>query len=250
MIVTPVKTRKVLPNEITLSKFLDESINKLEENSVVAIAAKVVSICEGRVVGLESAKKEDLIQEEASLYLPPSINKYDVSFSITNNILIANAGIDESNGNDAYILWPKDPTGSANEIREHLRKKYSLKNLGVIITDSTTRPLQWGTTGIAIAYSGLRPLKDYIGSKDLFDREMQYQKASIINGLAAAAALVMGEGNEQTPLAIITDATFIEFHGKDPSTQELESLKIEPQDDLFAPFLTSADWLPGKKNKK
>ena len=47
-----------------------------------------------------------------------------------------------------------------------------LKKVGVIITDSKTTPLRWGTSGVAISYSGFSPLKNYIGSPDIFGKEM------------------------------------------------------------------------------
>ena len=36
--------------------------------------------------------------------------------TIKNNLLIPSAGIDESNANHNYILWPKDPAGIAKKI--------------------------------------------------------------------------------------------------------------------------------------
>ncbi|MDB5181359.1 MAG: putative F420-0--gamma-glutamyl ligase, partial [Candidatus Saccharibacteria bacterium] len=219
---------------------------QLEEGTVVAIAAKIVSLCEGRAIPMDAVDKDELIAQESSWYLPRTSSRYNVSFTITRNMLIPTAGIDESNANDHYILWPKDVQESANRIRKHLQEKYKLKNLGVIITDSTTRPMQWGTTGIAVAFSGFKPLKDYIGTDDIFGRTMQFQKSNIANGLAAAAVLLMGEGSEQTPLCVISDLSFIEFQDNDPTAAELESLIIAPEDDLYAPFLTAVDWQKGQ----
>lgn len=244
MIITVYKTAKVTSQSHNLYDVLDAALPQLAEDCVVAIAAKIVSLCEGRVVPLAQAPKTELIRQESQRYLPPD-GKYDVGFSITRNILIPSAGIDESNSNDHYILWPQDLQRSVNAIREHLVKKHSLRHVGVVITDSTTRPLQWGTTGIAIAYSGFKPLKDYIGQDDLFGRKMQFQKSSIANGLAAAAVTMMGEGSEQTPIALLQDLPFVEFQDRNPSNEELAALRIEPQDDLFWPLLKNASWQPG-----
>ncbi|MDR2416268.1 MAG: coenzyme F420-0:L-glutamate ligase [Candidatus Peribacteria bacterium] len=60
------------------------------------------------------------------------------------------AGIDESNANGYFILYPKDCLSFCKEVHQLLCKKFAIRNLGVIITDSTTRPLRWGVSGIAI----------------------------------------------------------------------------------------------------
>lgn len=245
MIVQTIKTRRVTANACTLLELLDESIPELKERTVVIITSKVVSLCEGGVVPIDSVDKDELIAKYADYYLPRNLSRYNVSFTITEGKLMPGAGIDESNGDEQYILWPQDAQKSANESRAHLMQKYGLKELGVIITDSTTRPFQWGTTGIGVAYSGFEPLKNYVGTKDLFGREFVFHKNNIMNGLAAAAVVQMGEGAEQTPLAIIEDVPFVRFVDHDPTAEELASLVIEPEDDVYAPFFRNAPWERG-----
>lgn len=249
MIVKAIKTRKVTPSVCTLLELLDESIHELHERTVVVVTSKVVSLCEGGVVPIDSVGKDELIARYATYYLPRTLSRYNVSFTITEGKLMPSAGIDESNGDGDYILWPKDAQQSANEVRAHLMEKYNTKELGVIITDSTTRPFQWGTTGIGVAYSGFEPLKDYVGTKDLFGREFLFHRNNIMNGLAAAAVVLMGEGAEQTPLATIEDVPFVEFVSHDPTVEELQKLAIAPEDDLYAPFFKNAKWLRGKAGK-
>ena len=99
---------------------------------------------------------------------------------------------------------------------------------------------------MAIAHSGFNPLKDYVGQKDIFGRELQFQKSNIANGLAAAAVTLMGEGNEQTPLALLEDISFVEFQKRNPTEQELADLLIEREDDIYFPFLKPAPWQKGK----
>jgi len=154
MIVTPIKTDKILPGRLTIFEILDKAITELKEGSVVAVTSKVVSICEGRVVPIGSVDKEKLIRQEADYYLPPTLSKYGISFSITKNTLIPMAGIDESNGNGNYILWPADPQKTVNEVRQYLVKRFGLKKVGVVITDSSAMPLRYGTVGIVVSHSG------------------------------------------------------------------------------------------------
>jgi len=246
MKVTPVKTHKITPGD-NLLQILDTYIRPLGENTVVAIASKIIAICEGRIEKIGEVDKDVLIEKEADFFLPRRENKYEVSLTITQNNLVATAGIDESNGDGYYILWPKNLQESANKIREHLTKKHSIKNIGVVITDSRTTPLRWGVTGLAIAYSGINPLHSYVGQKDIFGRKMEFTEESIVDGLAAAATVTMGEGAEQTPLAIVEDIPFVQFLARNPTKEELAMLKIAPEDDLYAPLLTSVNWQKGKK---
>lgn len=248
MIVSAIKTHKITQEDSDLFRILDQYIDTLKENSVLAVTSKIVSICEGSLLKMEGADKEKLIEENSQFFIPRASNKYNISFTITNNILSASAGIDESNGNGFYILWPKNPQESANKIREYLAQKFNLKNFGVIITDSKTTPLRWGVTGIALSHSGFLALNDYIGKPDLFGRPFVYEKLNVSDSLAATAVLEMGEGSEQTPLAIISDLKNIEFQDRNPTEEELENLKIKIEDDLFAPFLKNAEWKIGLRS--
>lgn len=246
MKIKAIKTKKITPGSIGLFELLDKYILELTESSILAVTSKVVSICEGRVVLVEKANKDELVKREADLYLPREENKYDVYLTIKDSQLVATAGIDESNGAGYYILWPKDPQKTANEIREYLTTRFNIERVGVIITDSKTTPLRWGTSGVAIAHSGFRALKDYIGTEDLFGRKLKMTKASIIDGLAAAAALEMGEGNEQTPMAVISDLSQVEFTMRNPTSEELKELEINIEDDLYGSILKRAPWRKGK----
>jgi len=246
MKIHTLKTRKVTPECCTIFELLDESITSLPDGSVVAIASKVVSLCEGGVVPLEGTDKDELIAAHSSQYIDRSLSRYHVSFAIARGRLAPGAGIDESNAGGYYILWPQDAQKSANDIRTYLRQKYGLKNLGVIITDSTTRPMQWGTTGVALAHSGFKALRDYVGTLDLFGRPFEFHKNNISQGLAAATVLPMGEGAEQTPIAIAEDLPFVEFQDNNPTEAELKALEIMPEDDLYAPFLQNAPWQRGR----
>lgn len=252
MIVKAIKTHKITSKDTDLFRVLDQYIETLEENSVLAVTSKIVSITEGRILKMDDGGndqvKERLIAENSQFYLPRTSNKYNISFTITNNILSASAGIDESNGNGFYILWPKNAQDSANKIREYLLEKFNLKNFGVIITDSKTTPLRWGVTGIALAHSGFLALNDYIGKPDLFGRAFVYEKLNTADSLASAAVLEMGEGSEQTPLAILSNLKSIQFQDRNPTEEELENSKIKMEDDLFAPFLNNANWQKGGRS--
>ena len=245
MITTPIKTHKVTPEDKDIFALLKKYLLPLKERSVVAVTSKVVAICEGRVVKMEGVDKDALVKDEVEYYLPKEENKYNFFLTVKDTIMIASGGIDESNGNGYYILWPKNSQESANSIREFLVQEYGLSEVGVIITDSKTTPLRRGVTGVTLAHSGFSALNDYIDKPDIFGRHLHVTKANIADGLAGAAVLVMGEGSEQTPLAILTDLPFVTFQKRNPNAEELTDLKIPMEEDIYASILTRAPWKKG-----
>lgn len=241
----PIKTHPIQPSERDLCAILDRYLTHVPERSVLAITSKVVSICEGRVLPMVGVDKQALIAGEAALYLPAD-PRYGVCLTIKENMLIATAGIDESNSDGHYVLWPSDAQASADAVREHLCQRFGLREVGVVITDSRTTPLRLGVTGVALAHSGFLALNDYVGTKDLFGRALRMTKVNVMDALATSAVLVMGEGSESTPLALLEDLPFVSFQARNPSADELAALRTSLEDDLYAPLLTRVDWRRGR----
>lgn len=247
MKVNAYKTHKIQPNE-NLTDILDKYLPHLEEKSVVAIASKIVGICEGRVVKKDSQEQKDaLVTQEADYYL--SEPHMGFLLTINHNMLVVNAGIDASNGDNVFSLWPKDPQKSVNTIREYLIKKHNLNTLGIILTDSKLSPLRWGVTGYALTHSGFHALNNYIGKSDIFGNKMLVEQTNVADSLATTATLTMGEGNEQQPLAIITELPFVTFQKQNPTEEELRALKMELTNDIYSDLLTAVEWKKGKKNQ-
>lgn len=246
MQVTAIKTHKITTQDTDIFTILDTYLPHVEENTVIAITSKIIAIAEGSVVEGKNVDKEKLAEEASEYYLPKETNKYGFTLSVKNGMFIASAGIDESNGNGVLVLWPKDPWGAAAKIRDHIRKKYTLKNCGVIVTDSKTTPLRWGVTGVGIAYAGFAPLNSYIGKPDIFGRPLHVTKENVLDGLAASAVLVMGEGSEQTPMTLINEIPFVEWQEENPKKEKIAALKISLEEDVYAAMLTAAPWKKGK----
>lgn len=253
MQIKTIKTRILVPPKDDLLKVIKKSIKKLPEKSIVVIASKVVSIWEGRCVEKENYKdKDDLIIQEADMYLPRAfIPGAWVMHTLKNNLFIPSAGVDESNANGYYILWPKNIKGTTKEIWTWLRKKYKVKNVGVIITDSHTNPLRRGVLGISLAHYGFNPLRDYRKKPDLFGRLLRMSQTNIADGLAVAAVVMMGERNESTPIAIITDIPWVQFVQKPvKSRKPYSSFEIKTSEDMYYPLFSSVPWKKGRKRKK
>lgn len=244
MKVHAISTPVVHPGD-DLFSLLKNAITELPERSVVAVTSKIASLAEGRVVpmtGEDKSVKHALVRQEAEKYTEPTSSKYDLMLTITQGQMAVNAGIDESNADGMYVLWPEDPQKTTNQIWEFLRSEYGVKELGVILTDSRTQPLYWGVIGTALAHCGFKALNPLIGKPDIFGREMKMTQESVYQALSATAVFEMGEGNQQTPIAIIEDIRDITFQDRPPTQEELEYLHIELEDDVYAPILMSAPW--------
>lgn len=220
----------------------------LPEKTILAVTSKILALCEGSVAPRTTGdrqEKQALVMQEAEAYIPATQSKYDVILTIKGQVLAVNAGIDESNADGAYVLWPRDSYATAEEIWRWMRGKYGLKDCGVIVTDSRTIPLKWGTIGTCLGHCGFLALCNRIGDKDLFGHTMQMTQVNVAEALSVSSVLLMGEVDESTPLALITDAPQVVFQESPPSAEERAALIIEPKDDVYAPLITAANW---KKN--
>ena len=231
---TPIQTRVVQPPKDEIWDILD-SLPPLQEKDILFITSKILAIHQGRCVPCAGTDKTQLIEQEATYYLPYTHPRgFNVNLTITDNILIAAAGINASNANEHYVLWPKNVDALCREIRDYLCRKNHIQNLGVISTDSHTTPLRYGVTGITTGLAGIRPLKDIRGKKDLFGREIKLTQINEVDALSAMAVLLMGETDECTPIVLLRNYTQIEFD----ETASMNDFKVAPEIDLYTPLLS------------
>ncbi len=229
----PIKTRVVRPPKDNISDIIDSL--EIQDGDIVFITSKIMGISEGRTIKTDKIEKEDLIKQEAERYLPFTNETADfhVNLTVTQNVLIPAAGIDESNADGYYVMWPKNPDESCRKIRDYLMKKHGVKKLGVVSTDSHTTPLRWGVTGITIGLAGIEPLRDIRGKPDLFGRLMHVTKVDLIDPLTSMAVLLMGESDESTPIVILRGYKGIPFSDK----ATMDNFKIAPEEDLYGALL-------------
>ena len=71
------------------------------------------------------------------------------------------------------------------------------------------------------------------------------EKTNVVQSIAAAAALEMGEGAERTPAALVEGIGRIVFQDREPTAAELAALRITLEDDAYAPILRAAPWHRG-----
>lgn len=231
MNIRAIKTHRIGLHE-SLYTIAELYFSALPEKAIVALSSKVVSFCQGRVMDKSVVNKQSLVAREADASLPGSF------LAIKNNRLMPYAGIDESNGNGAYVLHPQEGQKTAAALWQYLRTRYQRTHCGIILTDSTIAPCRRGVTGICLGWCGFEPLYSYRGQCDLYGRSLQMTNINLLDSLATAATLVMGEGQEQTPCAIIEHVPRILFLDRPPSKEEEDSVVMPLEDDMYYPFLT------------
>jgi coenzyme F420-0:L-glutamate ligase/coenzyme F420-1:gamma-L-glutamate ligase len=195
---------------------------QLRASDVVVVAQKIVSKAEGRSVELATVKPSArAIALAKEIQKDPRLVELILSESVRvvrsrPNVLIvehrlgfvmANAGIDQSNvgptdGVERALLLPVDPDGSAEGLRARLSAEHGVP-FAVIITDSFGRAWRRGTAGVAIGAAGLPALLDLRGNPDLFGRTLQVSISGFADEIAAAASLVMGQGDEAQPVVLV-----------------------------------------------
>jgi len=211
----------------SIGKIIGESIlsqgDFLYDGDIVIITQKIISKAEDRfvhsasVIPSETAKIISVISQkppeliELILQESNSVLRYNERAVIVEHKLgfvCANAGIDQSNvlrekkgEGDWYLLLPKNPDKSAEQVRNHLNKIFSTQ-VGVMIIDSHGRAWRYGTVGTAIGISGLPGLVDLRGKPDLYGRELKITRVGVADELAGAASLVMGQADEKIPAVI------------------------------------------------
>jgi coenzyme F420-0:L-glutamate ligase/coenzyme F420-1:gamma-L-glutamate ligase len=219
---------------------------ELEDGDVIVAAQKIFSKAEGRVVKLRNVVASSRAQELASTvgkdprFLELVLRETKRVLKASPDILLVedvrglvciNAGIDKSNvqGRGEFALLPEDSGRSAEECRARIRRLTG-KNVGVVICDTFSRPFRRGQANFAIGTAGMKLFKDYRGKKDLFGRVLKVKNVAVVDELAAAAELLMGQAEEAVPVVVFKKlGHLLEFDGK----HNMADLFISEEEDLF-----------------
>lgn len=205
----------------------------LHNGDLLAIAHKIISKAEGRLVNLSAVTPGEQAHDIAAqvqkdprlveLILQESeeISRMKPGVLIVRHRLgftSANAGIDRSNvhqtaGEETVLLLPVDPDASAAQIRQAIWERLDVE-VGILIVDSHGRPFRLGTVGVAIGVAGLPALWDRRGERDLYGYRLEHTEVGTADEIAAAASLLMGQAAEGTPVIFIRGLNLSAKHGK------------------------------------
>ncbi len=214
----PLITRGADLGELIVEAALKDGFT-IAERDVLVVAQKIVSKAEGAVVRLADVEPSPRAVELAEstgrdprlceVYLRESdeilgtkgrmvITRHRLGFICTG------AGVDRSNialhDEGVVVLLPRDPDRSARQIRQKI-KEMIRADVGVIISDSFGKPDREGSIGIAIGIAGIRHLEER-RQHDLFGNQAN-SSIALVDELAAAASLIMGQANESRPVVVV-----------------------------------------------
>ena len=228
-----------------------ESKFTFEQDDILVISSKFVSMSESSIVDLKSVKVSRKAKELALRFkmderiaqLTLQESQHIVSgipgflLTINDGMIAPNAGIDKSNCPPGkVIVYPKNSFRSAKLLRRKLFEKLGIRT-GVVISDSRLMPTRIGCTGIAIGVSGFEPVDDERGKKDLFGKKLRVTFKATADSLATIGVFVMGEANESVPIVVI--------RGADVDITErrlsMKDMTVEPNIDIYLRNLSKND---------
>jgi len=190
---------------------------RLRDGDILVISSKFVAVSEGRVARLSSVRAGRRAKQLAAgnrmdericeLVLRESDEVVGgipgFVLASKDGLLTPNAGIDKSNvRHGSVVLYPRRPELSAWRVREALKFSRGV-SVGVVICDSRLSPTRRGTTGVAVASSGVEAVLDMRGRKDLFGNVLKVTSQGVADDLSSAAEILMGESDEGTPMVLV-----------------------------------------------
>jgi len=206
-----------------ISKLIVEAAKAEEiefsDYDVVVVSQKIISKSEGQLIDILTIKpskqaksiakrtKKDARVIELILRDSKEVIRADREALVVrrkDGFICLNAGVDKSNvdGDTTYARLPENPDKSAVKIKKGI-EGLTGKQVAVIIADTYSRPHRVGQVEFTIGLAGLEPIIDYRGQEDLFGYQLHYKYVCLADEIAAAAELVMGQGVEGTPVAIV-----------------------------------------------
>ena len=242
MEILPIKIPKKSV-DFDLFRTIAGSKFKFQENDIVVISSKFVSMSEGSLIDLKNVKISKRAKALASRFkidvriaqVVLQESEHIVSgipgflLTINNGMIAPNAGIDKSNSPPGkIILYPKDSFKSARQLCKKFFDKLGIR-IGIVISDSRLMPTRIGCTGIAIGVSGIEPVEDQRGKKDLFGKKLRVTFKATADCLATIGVFVMGESNESTPIVVVRGA---KVH-KTNRILSMKDMTVNPRIDIY-----------------
>ena len=192
---------------------------RIRDGDVLAIAQKVVSKEEGRLVRLDDVTPgpealrmsaewpaKDARTIQVVLDESRRVVRWEQGILITethHGFVCANAGVDRSNAGaaDTLVLLPVDPDASAARLRRSIEQRAGAR-VAVVITDTFGRAWREGHVNVAIGIAGLPALERYLGQVDPEGYELRVTEMAIADEVASASELVQRK-LARCPVAIV-----------------------------------------------
>ncbi|GAA4521613.1 coenzyme F420-0:L-glutamate ligase [Brachybacterium paraconglomeratum] len=171
------------------------------DGDVLCVSTKVVSKALGLRVAPED--RDEAIRAAAVRTVARRLHTRVVTsvVQIPSGPVMAAAGVDSSNAPQGPLLLPEDPDACAWELRDQLVAALGV-DLGVLLTDTSSRVWRVGVGDIALGAAGVSALQDLRGGTDADGRPLHVTVRNLADELAAAADLVKGKASG-VPAALV-----------------------------------------------
>jgi coenzyme F420-0:L-glutamate ligase/coenzyme F420-1:gamma-L-glutamate ligase len=214
---------------------LIQSLFEFQDGDVLCLASTIVAKSEGRFRDLESYEPSGRATEIArNIGKDPrfvqAVLDESVEVLLDSPFLLVvtrfghigvNAGIDQSNvGDERILLLPENPCRSAEGLRASLGR-----DCAVIITDTCGRPFRTGVAGVAVGWAGIAALRDWRGECDMYGKVLEITLEAIVDEIAAAANLLMGEAGDGTPAVVFRGLKYPRSGGNVFMAEEMDVIR-------------------------
>ncbi|WP_344681399.1 coenzyme F420-0:L-glutamate ligase [Saccharopolyspora taberi] len=200
-----------------IADVLASSEQHLTAGDIVVVASKVVSLAERRKVEFSEVTPSEQARELAQATGKPAEaiqvildESVDHRLATSTGPIIArhrlgyeltSAGVDRDREAACAWLLPADPDASARRLRDELTRATGIDDLAVVIADSDGRPDRRGATVLALGAAGIHPLR-------ITEHRGQHQEETLVDMVAAAAGMVLGQRGRGAPVALISGVAF------------------------------------------
>jgi len=217
------------------------TLQGVRPGDVLAVAQKIVSKDEGRIVVLADVRPGPSARALAELTgKDPRLCELILAESARivrrrgatlicetrHGFVCANAGIDTSNTDvGTAVLLPGDSDRSARRIQSAVSAAVGGR-VGVIVTDTHGRAFRRGLVNVALGVAGFEAISDCRGEVDREGRVLVATELAVADELAAAAGILMDKA-AGTPVVVISGVATT------PAPGSVQGLLRKPEHDLF-----------------
>ena len=222
LILKAVENIPLIQKGDNLADLICKNASDIEDKDIIVIASTIVS----KAIGLTFFEEDLIPSAEAERisklngkdprFVQAILNESveiltEAPFMLVRNKnghVCINAGIDASNvGGGRLLKLPEMPDSHAAAIGKTIEEK-TKKKISVIITDTNGRAFKEGQTNVAIGLYNIKPIRAWIGEKDLYGKVLEISEEAVVDEIAGAANLIMGEGGFGYPAVIVRGLDF------------------------------------------
>ena len=195
--------KEIIPSKraIKLSKFTGKPLKLLE--AIIRNSKNILAIIPLKKILEDSKFPEEFTQDRESAIELLNEESCIIIAETKDGRLATDAGVDMSNvSNDFFTYPPPDPDKEASRIRGEIKRILGI-DVAVIISDTEVNMYRYGSTDIAIGASGIEPVSRCFASLDRYGKRKFGGVDIIVDEIASAAALLMGQTSEGIPVVVI-----------------------------------------------